>query len=264
MCRPLTKLSFAAVTIWVRERLRRGDCASRRRPPGRRCPCTWAKRPGGDVELSLSVIEVVKWLAISEPNTATPTAPPIWRVVSFTAEPTPAFARGSEPMIESVHGRQHVGHAEAHEHRHADDVEHAAVGLEGGEQRRTTWRRAASPTVTTILLPNRCTHTFDSGAKIISMTACGQQHRAGLDRRVAEHRLQVLRQQEQRAEQRQEHERDRAARRAEARVLEEVHVEHRVARAQLPDEERRPSTREADDEAGDDLGATPSRASAPR
>ncbi len=36
--------------------------------------------------------------------TATPSAPPTWRVVSFTAEPTPAFSRGSEPMIESVAG----------------------------------------------------------------------------------------------------------------------------------------------------------------
>ena len=39
-----------------------------------------------------------------EPSTATPNAPPTCRVVSFTAEPTPAFARGSEPMIESVAG----------------------------------------------------------------------------------------------------------------------------------------------------------------
>ena len=35
---------------------------------------------------------------------ATPSAPPTWRVVSFTAEPTPALASGSEPMIDSVAG----------------------------------------------------------------------------------------------------------------------------------------------------------------
>ena len=35
---------------------------------------------------------------------ATPSAPPISRVVSFIAEPTPAFSRGSDPMIESVAG----------------------------------------------------------------------------------------------------------------------------------------------------------------
>jgi hypothetical protein len=35
---------------------------------------------------------------------ATPRAPPTWRVVSFTAEPTPALPSGSEPMTESVAG----------------------------------------------------------------------------------------------------------------------------------------------------------------
>ena len=38
------------------------------------------------------------------PMMATPSAPPTWRVVSFTAEPTPALASGSEPMIDSVAG----------------------------------------------------------------------------------------------------------------------------------------------------------------
>ncbi len=41
---------------------------------------------------------------MTEPSTATPSAPPISRVVSFTAEPTPALAGGSEPMIDSVAG----------------------------------------------------------------------------------------------------------------------------------------------------------------
>ncbi len=38
------------------------------------------------------------------PSTATPRAPPSSRVVSFTAEPTPALFGGSEPMIASVAG----------------------------------------------------------------------------------------------------------------------------------------------------------------
>ena len=38
------------------------------------------------------------------PMTATPSAPPTWRVVSLTAEPTPALTSGSEPMIDSVAG----------------------------------------------------------------------------------------------------------------------------------------------------------------
>ena len=35
---------------------------------------------------------------------ATPSAPPVWRVVSLIAEPTPARLGGSEPMIDSVAG----------------------------------------------------------------------------------------------------------------------------------------------------------------
>ena len=38
------------------------------------------------------------------PMTATPRVPPSSRVVSLTAEPTPAFSVGSEPMIDSVAG----------------------------------------------------------------------------------------------------------------------------------------------------------------
>ncbi len=38
------------------------------------------------------------------PSTATPSAPPVCRVVSLTAEPTPAFPGGREPMIDSVAG----------------------------------------------------------------------------------------------------------------------------------------------------------------
>ena len=38
------------------------------------------------------------------PSTATPIAPPIWRFVSFIAEPMPALPRGTAPMIESVAG----------------------------------------------------------------------------------------------------------------------------------------------------------------
>ena len=35
------------------------------------------------------------WLASSEPSTATPSAPPSSRVVSFVAEPMPARSRGT-------------------------------------------------------------------------------------------------------------------------------------------------------------------------
>src|SRR5689334_6312990 len=38
------------------------------------------------------------------PNTATPSAPPSSRVVSFIAEPTPARSRGTPDMIALVNG----------------------------------------------------------------------------------------------------------------------------------------------------------------
>ncbi len=44
------------------------------------------------------------WNAKMLPSTATPIAPPVCRVVSLIAEPTPARSRGSEPMIDSVTG----------------------------------------------------------------------------------------------------------------------------------------------------------------
>src|SRR5215471_322236 len=39
-----------------------------------------------------------------EPITATPSVPPTWRVVSLTAEPTPAFASGRAFMMDAVAG----------------------------------------------------------------------------------------------------------------------------------------------------------------
>src|ERR671920_653871 len=39
-----------------------------------------------------------------EPITATPSAPPTWRVTSLIAEPTPALASGTALMTESVAG----------------------------------------------------------------------------------------------------------------------------------------------------------------
>jgi hypothetical protein len=38
------------------------------------------------------------------PSTATPSVPPTSRTTSFIADPIPAFAFGSEPMIASVTG----------------------------------------------------------------------------------------------------------------------------------------------------------------
>ena len=190
--------------------------------------------------------------AVMLPRIATPSAPPTSRVVSLTAEPTPAFSGGNEPMIESVAGaiarpmptprmsstsgdqsvarrRRHVReepHRERDEHEAArDDELRADTRDEQRAQRRGDDERER----------NR------------------QQPHTRRQRVVAEHELQVLRQEEQRAEHREEHERDRGRRRREARVLEERHVEHRMVRMRLPRDERAEQHR-ADHERGDDDG----------
>ncbi len=54
--------------------------------------------------LTDAAIELAKTDEYTLPMMATPRAPPTWRVVSLTADPTPALSRGSEPMIDSVAG----------------------------------------------------------------------------------------------------------------------------------------------------------------
>ncbi len=56
--------------------------------------------PDGNSETSRLVYRDVATL----PMTATPSVPPKRRVASLTADPTPAFAAGTAPMIASVAG----------------------------------------------------------------------------------------------------------------------------------------------------------------
>ena len=79
---------------------------------------------------------------------------------------------------------------------------------------------------------------------------------AGLERAVAEHRLQVGGEEVHDAHQREEHERDRDARRAEAQVAEHADVEHRVVGVALPGDERR-DDRRAGREGREDHRAAP-------
>src|SRR5712691_10296066 len=107
-----------------------------------------------------------------DPNTATPTAPPIWRVVSFTADPTPALARGSEPMIESVHGAMTLAMPAPITRVMAITCRTSLFGsrvVNSASDDVTS----NNPAVTTILLPSRWTHTLDSGAQIMITAACG-------------------------------------------------------------------------------------------
>ena len=79
-------------------------------------PSRWATaRPPLSVSLALSAAPCGSpltassmspryWLARSDPRIATPSAPPVVRVVSLTAEPTLALSSGSEPITDSVAG----------------------------------------------------------------------------------------------------------------------------------------------------------------
>src|SRR3954451_2163430 len=107
-----------------------------------------------------------------EPNTATPTAPPIWRVVSFTAEPTPAFSRGSDPMMESVQGAMTLAIPNPNSMVTAITWNTLLVGSKVTNSARAKVT-ISSPNVTMTLLPIFWTQTFDSGAKIMITAACG-------------------------------------------------------------------------------------------
>ena len=106
------------------------------------------------------------------PMTATPSAPPTWRVVSLTAEPTPAFSRGSEPITDSVAGAIVMPMPDGHQ---AEQADHEQV-------RRVAWMNDSDssaaamisrPAVTTRFVPTRSTTRADSGATTIIVRAYG-------------------------------------------------------------------------------------------
>lgn len=63
---------------------------------------TWPGRPPGRVAVSRDPYTD----AYTLPITATPSVPPISRVESLTAEPTPALRREMAPMMDSVAGAE--------------------------------------------------------------------------------------------------------------------------------------------------------------
>ena len=125
---------------------------------------------------SASGTRAVKFVAYCddriEPSTATPNAPPTCRVVSLTAEPTPALARGSDPMIESVAGAMTLPmpRPSAHVTRMTWRVDESGWSVRNDRKPTPTIN---SPVATTRLLPKRCTQMLLSGAATMIVTACG-------------------------------------------------------------------------------------------
>src|SRR5947207_3321157 len=106
------------------------------------------------------------------PSTATPSAPPVWRVVSLTAEPTPAFPGGSDPMIDSVAGdvvkpMPAPNSTRTSPPNSADDIN---VSEAYSASAVATVNR---PPVTTRLVPTRSTTLGASGAQAMIPTATG-------------------------------------------------------------------------------------------
>ena len=143
--------------------------------------------------------------------TATPSAPPTWRVVSFTAEPTPALPSGSEPMIDSVAGAIVSAMPHAMSTMPPDDVGPVRrwSTLSDAQRHETSGDHEQSPVPTTSFVPMRSHEPrAQRRRRTIIAAANGQEPDAGLERRVAEHELEVLREQERRAEHGEEHQHD--------------------------------------------------------
>src|SRR5581483_6471921 len=106
------------------------------------------------------------------PSTATPSAPPVWRVVSLTAEPTPALPGGSDPMIDSVAGAVVKPMPAPNQIRTSppnsvDDINVSEAYIASAEA------TINSPPVTTRLVPTRSTTRGANGAQPMIPTATG-------------------------------------------------------------------------------------------
>ena len=77
-------------------------CEATARPPA--SDSRAASAAGAGIPATASSMPPRYPLASTDPRIATPSAPPVMRVASLTAEPTLAFSSGSEPMIASVAG----------------------------------------------------------------------------------------------------------------------------------------------------------------
>ena len=173
-----------------------------------------------------------------EPITATPSAPPTWRVTSVIAEPTPALLSGTAPMTESVAGAI----AAPIESASPNVTSASSTGAMSGVHSRLVLSTAATPTrppAITRVRPTRPTSVVGRPGADHQAERQREHHRARLQRAVAERELQELREGEDRAHHREEDERDADRGDGEARVAEEPQRQHRRGDAALPRDERR-------------------------
>ena len=171
---------------------------------GRRASTAWPREQGRGQSTSPSraVIRDVHCDAATHPNIATPTAPPTCRVVSFMAEPTPAFSRGSAPMIDSVAGATMCAIPTP-----STSVTAMTWTTEAARHRTSSSGRARSRPRASPRRPPPCSRTAPRAAATSARKSHEDHHhreadQPGLDGRVPEHRLDVLREDEAHPEQR--------------------------------------------------------------
>ncbi|GAA3066316.1 hypothetical protein GCM10020000_58000 [Streptomyces olivoverticillatus] len=112
----------------------------------------------------------------TEPSTATPSAPPTCRKVLFTAEPEPAFSRGSDCMIETVAGGMMCAIAVPWTKKSTSSTQ---IGVWRSSSRKPAMLAATSsmPAVHTTRAPNLSTTRRARGAKAIWAAASGRSSR---------------------------------------------------------------------------------------
>ena len=173
---------------------------------------------------------------MSEPITATPSAPETMRATVLVAEATPDLAAGTAPTTASVAGAMTQPIARARPKNQAT----SAKAPVSGSQSVVSARRIARP-VRPAATTRGGAESLDGLARRAGAHHQPERHRAHdgarLDRAVAVRELQVLGQREDPAEQGEEGDADRRGADAEAGAAEEAEVEHRLVDATLPPEE---------------------------
>ncbi len=148
----------------------------------------------------------------------------------------PGLAEGQRAH-DRLGGRGHRDrHAHHHQHHRAQDLEVRRVDLHGRDEADAEARDHQSEAHDD-LGPESAHEARAQRGEDDHGQRGGEERETRLHRRVPQHELEVLRDEEREPEQREEHEHHREARGAEAGVPEEPDVEHRVVGVQLPHEE---------------------------
>ena len=133
-------------------------------------------RAASDAAAGRPSVALPRWSRYTEeriaPSAATTSAPPSWRMVLLTAEPTPAFSRGSDAMIDSVADGITLAMPTPIRKNAAPTIQIGVVAPMKSQDARPT-ATSSRPVVLTAFGPNRLTMAALRGANTIWATANG-------------------------------------------------------------------------------------------